>query len=60
MDQLQINTTNLEVLGQGLVFIKGAINKEMQIFLSNYAMEAGTKRFIYLFIYIIVYCFIYF
>jgi hypothetical protein len=42
MDPICINTANLQVLGQGIVFLKGALSKDLQIFLANYALEAGT------------------
>lgn len=41
MATIEVDTANLKVLGQGLVFMKGALSKEMQIFLANYALEAG-------------------
>lgn len=42
MDKIEINISNLKVIGQGLVLLKGALSKELQIFLTNYATEAGN------------------
>jgi alkylated DNA repair dioxygenase AlkB len=33
---------NIEVIAPGLVFIKGALNQEQQIWLANYALKAGS------------------
>eukprot|EP00026_Physarum_polycephalum_P016186 Phypoly_transcript_17043.p1 GENE.Phypoly_transcript_17043~~Phypoly_transcript_17043.p1 ORF type:complete len:243 (+),score=23.71 Phypoly_transcript_17043:91-819(+) len=43
MEPICVNTANLQVLGQGLVFIKGALSQDLQIFLANYALEAGKS-----------------
>ncbi len=43
----EISTNNLQVLGNGLVFLRGALNEESQIWLANYALEAGMYFYLF-------------